>query len=281
MDKRSIKRILPAYYPQPRYFHGPRSLHVSNLLQRYPIRCAAVVTPSKWLTRKSIESPRIDSLSYNHIYNPTTFLDSSGLNIPQGQAKASIGVSCDAPAILLIANDLSNTHKGIAYAIEAISIAAKFVNFQVLLVGQQSNLVKELLVGIVSVSSFLASSDDVLIAAYRSADIVLIPSLSESLCYVALEAFSCSRPIISFPVGGLQEVVGFNERGRLATQVSSYGLAVELLHLLNRPALSTTLGESAKHWVAKNCSWELFGSRLMNVYSQALEDYYAGNMALV
>jgi hypothetical protein len=55
---------------------------------------------------------------------------------------------------------------------------------------------------------------------------------------------------------------------------------LELLHLLNRPALSIAFGESAKHWVAKNCSWELFGSRLMHVYSQVLEDYYAGNMAL-
>ena len=43
---------------------------------------------------------------------------------------------------------------------------------------------------------------------YAASDVVIIPSLYETFCFVALEAMACGRPIIASRAGSLPEVIG-------------------------------------------------------------------------
>lgn len=50
---------------------------------------------------------------------------------------------------------------------------------------------------------------------YRAADIIVVPSVSEGLGLVALEAMAHERPVVAARVGGLREVIAHSETGLL------------------------------------------------------------------
>jgi D-inositol-3-phosphate glycosyltransferase len=58
-------------------------------------------------------------------------------------------------------------------------------------------------------------SHEKLVDWYRAADVVLMPSRSESFGLVALEAAACGVPVVASAVGGLQTIVEDNSSGYL------------------------------------------------------------------
>lgn len=81
---------------------------------------------------------------------------------------------------------------------------------------------------------------------YRPADVVVIPSLWESLSYVCLEAMACGRPVVASEVGGLPEVVTDEEDGLLVPPGDSSALAAALLRVLGDRKLAERLGRAAR-----------------------------------
>ena len=72
---------------------------------------------------------------------------------------------------------------------------------------------------------------------YRAADVVLVPSRSESFGLVALEAAACGTPVVAAAVGGLRTLVrhgasGFLVAGRDPSHFAKYADAI-----LTDPAL--------------------------------------------
>ena len=73
---------------------------------------------------------------------------------------------------------------------------------------------------------------------YRAADVVLVPSRSESFGLVALEAAACGVPVVASAVGGLLTLVddgitGFLVRGRAPEE-----FAKAIARILDEPALA-------------------------------------------
>ena len=73
--------------------------------------------------------------------------------------------------------------------------------------------------------------------AYSAVDAVVIPSREDNLPNVMLESLACGTPVISFPVGGMPDVItnGFN--GLLAEEVTPESLARTIDDFFENPSI--------------------------------------------
>ena len=101
---------------------------------------------------------------------------------------------------------------------------------------------------------------------YRAADVVLVPSRSESFGLVALEAAACGTPVVAAGVGGLLTLVdhghtGFLVPGRHPEAFASYTDA-----LLSNERMALEMSVSAVER-AKRYTWSTAAARLRRLYA--------------
>ena len=101
---------------------------------------------------------------------------------------------------------------------------------------------------------------------YRAADVVLVPSRSESFGLVALEAAACGVPVVAAAVGGLTTIVEDGVTGVLLDDRDPAGYAEAVQSLLADPAAARAMGEAAAAR-ARNYTWSLTAARLRRVYT--------------
>jgi D-inositol-3-phosphate glycosyltransferase len=109
---------------------------------------------------------------------------------------------------------------------------------------------------------------------YRAADLVVVPSHSESFGLVAIEAQACGTPVVAARVGGLPTAVG--DAGVL---VDGHGIpdwtdAVE--SLLRDDGRRLELGAAAVQHAAQ-FGWAATTDRLLEVYRQAIRERATGS----
>ncbi|MEU0170300.1 D-inositol-3-phosphate glycosyltransferase [Streptomyces iakyrus] len=106
---------------------------------------------------------------------------------------------------------------------------------------------------------------------YRAADVLVVPSRSESFGLVALEAQACGTPVLAANVGGLPTAVRDGETGLLVHGHQPGDYARELLWLWRHPASAAAMGAAAvRH--AEGMSWRAAAQRTLQVYERALEN---------
>src|SRR5207245_8808235 len=79
---------------------------------------------------------------------------------------------------------------------------------------------------------------------YSAAELVLVPSRSESFGLVALEAQACGTPVVAAATGGLRYVVEDGETGFLVDGWDPADYAERLLSLLGDPGSARRMGEA-------------------------------------
>jgi glycosyltransferase involved in cell wall biosynthesis len=105
---------------------------------------------------------------------------------------------------------------------------------------------------------------------YARVSILLIPSRSEGLPNVALEAMGHGVPVVASAVGGVPEVVVDGETGLLAPAGDTEALAARLLQVLRDPALARRLGSQERAHVRSRFSLEARRHTLASVYRDLL-----------
>ncbi len=80
---------------------------------------------------------------------------------------------------------------------------------------------------------------------YRAADVVVVPSRSESFGLVALEAAACGRPVVASAVGGLATLVDHRRTGLLLAGREPDRWAAALDGLLATPLRRARMGDAA------------------------------------
>jgi D-inositol-3-phosphate glycosyltransferase len=101
---------------------------------------------------------------------------------------------------------------------------------------------------------------------YRAADVVLVPSRSESFGLVALEAAACGTPVVAAAVGGLLTLVDHGHTGFLVEGRDPEVYAAYTAELLENDALAWEMGVSAAAR-SRRYTWSLAAARLRRLYA--------------
>ena len=103
---------------------------------------------------------------------------------------------------------------------------------------------------------------------YSAADVVLVPSRSESFGLVALEAQACGTPVVGAAVGGLRTAV--RGGGLLVEGHDPADHAEAVLRILGDPAFAASLGEAGARG-SQAFSWDATTTEVRSVYRELLE----------
>jgi D-inositol-3-phosphate glycosyltransferase len=103
---------------------------------------------------------------------------------------------------------------------------------------------------------------------YSAADVVLVPSRSESFGLVALEAQACGTPVVASAVGGLRTVV--RGGGLLVEGHDPADHADAVLAVLGDPAFAAALGTAGAR-ESLGFTWDATTAEVRAVYRELLE----------
>lgn len=101
---------------------------------------------------------------------------------------------------------------------------------------------------------------------YRAADVVVVPSRSESFGLVALEAAACGIPVVASAVGGLQSLVDHGETGFLIERRDPALFASAIADILDDPLLAASLSVASAER-AQRYTWGFAAARLRRLYA--------------
>jgi D-inositol-3-phosphate glycosyltransferase len=104
---------------------------------------------------------------------------------------------------------------------------------------------------------------------YRAADVVLVPSRSESFGLVALEAAACGAPVVAAAVGGLLSLVEHGRTGMLVEGRDPADYARCIDEILSSPARAAELSANAVA-LARRYTWATTAARLRRIYADVV-----------
>jgi glycosyltransferase involved in cell wall biosynthesis len=100
---------------------------------------------------------------------------------------------------------------------------------------------------------------------YRTAQVFVLPSLSENFGNTVLEAMQRGRPVIVTPQVGAAEIVREAGGGIIADgEPASFGAAID--RLLADPALADAMGAAGRSYVRTNLSWAGVAAEMEALY---------------
>ena len=122
----------------------------------------------------------------------------------------------------------------------------------------------------------LGVTDRVVFAGYRddaarvvaAADVLALPSWTEGLPLVVLEAMALGRPVVATTVGGTPELVSDGETGLLVPPRDVEALTAALKRVLDDGDLRRRLGEAGKRRVAERFSSEAMTRDVLAIYDE-------------
>ncbi len=105
------------------------------------------------------------------------------------------------------------------------------------------------------------------------ADVLLLPSLTESFGLAALEAMSCEVPVVASDVGGLPEVVDDGVNGFLRPVGDVEGMAEAVTRILTDDALRTELSANARRTAVERFTTDQVIPQYLEYYQEVLEQF--------
>ena len=192
----------------------------------------------------------------------------------QGGARRALGLDQNAPTLLFVGR--IQPLKGLQVAIGALASLGRS-DARLVVVGgpsgaegaQELARVQALAIslGVAHQIQYVSPQPHHLLSTwYRAADVVLVPSRSESFGLVALEAAACGTPVVAADVGGLRTLVEHGRTGLLVDGRDPLAFGAATAELLERPGYGRQLGYAAAER-AKGYTWSTAAARLRRIYA--------------
>ena len=115
---------------------------------------------------------------------------------------------------------------------------------------------------------------------YRAADLVCVPSYSESFGLVALEAQACGTPVVATAVGGLRAAVADGISGVLVDGHNPKAWSATLQRLLLEPERRLLLSIGALNH-SSNFGWDATARGILDVYDKVLSRGSKAHLSVV
>jgi glycosyltransferase involved in cell wall biosynthesis len=252
---------------------APAAGRTRRVLDRWLPRPVALISPSQYLTDLARRSGKFADARAVTLPYGMTLQNSPAASVPQGEARRRFGLAAAGPVVLLMAAHLKAYYKGTAAAVDALR-ALPADAFTLLAVGAGTDALAGQVPQRVVGTGYL-SDDGAVAAAFRAADLTLVPSLADNFPYVGLESMACERPLVTFRVGGLAEMVGADERGAAVAPFDTAELGRRVMALLGAPDARARLGRAARQWVAERCDMGRWVSAHVDVYRETIAAFAA------
>lgn len=228
-----------------------------------------VVAVSEATRSRVLELTRMDPSRVALVYNGIDDRRFSTALTPQAGRRA-LGLDPHRPLVTMVA--VLRPGKGHDVLFQAVPLLAAAVpEVQVLVVGggpieEDLRAQGAHLAGTLAFTGERADIPDLLAAS----DVVILPSWSEALPTVLLEAGAVGRPVVATSVGGAPEIVEEGVTGNLIARGDAPALAERVTGLLADPVLSARLGENARARVHVRFSLDAQAAGLVALYREVL-----------
>lgn len=239
-----------------------------DLLKQYNVFFVAC---SRWLEGEAKRSGLLSGQKVTSIPNPIDMhLFAPG---DKHEARQQFGLPQDKRLILFVAQRTTNPNKGMNYLAEACKILSEDDSFNrqdigLVVLGGHSEELKELFPYPVYSLGYISQAQTIA-QVYRSADVFVLPSLSENLPNTIMEAMSCGVPCVGFRIGGIPEEIDHGKNGYVAAYKDASDLARGIRWVL-READTEALSHSAIQKVSRQYSQSSVARRYQEVYEEAM-----------
>ena len=107
---------------------------------------------------------------------------------------------------------------------------------------------------------------DMLVSAYHSCHLLVLPSEYEAFGLVLAEAMACGKPCVATDVGGIPDVVLDGKTGMLVPPRNPNALAHALCRMLSDPETARKMGILGRESVEERFSWSKVAENMLRIY---------------
>lgn len=216
-----------------------------------------------------------DIIKYEHIHKNKVLTIFNGvdetrfaISVDKIAKKRELGIRNNGP-IIGVASRLS-PEKGVKYVISAMSeIIDKYPDSTLVIAGkgpQERSLIEQ--------ANKLNRHNNVLFIGARMDipellrvfDLIVVPSISEGLPMIILEAMAASCPVVATNVGGIPATIEHGENGSLVNPGDSKALSSEILRLLDDDNMRISYAENGLKLLREKYSAEIMTKKYEQLY---------------
>ncbi len=232
-------------------------------------RSDKIISVSLSMTDYLIEIFKVNGDKIITLYNPAESISESSAKFTEiyQEQKRAIGNS----KVLLFVGR-RNFEKGVDTLLNAFDrVSSEHDNLTLIIVGQMNeNSTK--IHSVVNTKKIINISPQRDIShLYSLADIVILPSRTDSFPYVMLEAGTFKKPFVGGNTGGISEFIEDGKNGLLVDPENPERLADKIIYLLNNPDVGKKLGENLYHKVKQFCDYNSYFSQVEKIYKELVE----------
>lgn len=210
------------------------SAQVLERKQKWNFSDISFVACSRWLCDNARKATLLQNGDVSNIPNP---IDT---NFWKPQNKQEVRKMFRFPEkrklLLFVADNVSDTRKGIAYLYEALKMlelkkADLIEKMSLVILGKRSRDVS-LQSPFHTIPMGYLSDAKQICRLYSAVDLFVTPSLEDNLPNTVMEAMACGCPVVGFRIGGIPEMIDHLQNGYVAESRSSADLAKGIEEIL-------------------------------------------------